>query len=341
MDTYSNRFQNLAKFAALIVTGVFLGVLAFVIMQTATGPNVFPNLAAFFSFTRERVVISVSPEVSASGNPVVVGWNHEGKSGDGEYVFSYECRRGVVLTFTADHVAIPCGQYFPLSARPSADITINSDSATQERFVVAIGFVSSGKTTPELEGTATVAVDPAFVVATNDNETDSNGSGMVTSAPEAPSSLTPGSQKTEVVIRGSTLATGISVPGGRPDLKIELVALGYIDAITNQFIATSSVYRSWQSAIIFDVTNFGNAESGQWKLTAHLPVFDGFFIPKELEPTIKPGEKIRYTIGFQHLNSFGLNTAIVTLDPDNSLNDSNRSNDSLSVTIFAFDASQP
>lgn len=143
--------------------------------------------------------------------------------------------------------------------------------------------------------------------------------------------LTPGEKKTTIY---PTTAEGfLSLPSGIPDLAIAIVDTGIINGVGN-FIPATSTGSGEQTGLVFEVSNSGTAASGQWRFVAHLPTLSGDFT-SELQDSLNPGEKIRYTIGFQLLRNQGQNTVSIDIDPTRQITtEANRNNNTASVIII-------
>ena len=145
-------------------------------------------------------------------------------------------------------------------------------------------------------------------------------------APKAPLVQLPGPKKI------TAYPGGIIRAGGHPDLAISIIQTGLMDK-NGDFIATSSVPKGSEAAILFEVRNIGDASSGGWKFFANLPVTEGNFT-SEPEASLAPGDRIRFTIGFGELSNAGANGAAITVDPEDLISDSNRANNAASTTLI-------
>ena len=151
--------------------------------------------------------------------------------------------------------------------------------------------------------------------------------------PSAPQ-RTLGAPKTTVYpVRGSGARI---LPNGVSDLRIRVLDVGYLDSVSGIFHATSSISRAEQAAISFEVENIGTAVSLSWDFMANLPT-DGGTFRSEQQPSLAPGDGVRFTVGFLHLAREGENIATFTLDPDNRLRDADRANDTATATLQRYD----
>ena len=86
-------------------------------------------------------------------------------------------------------------------------------------------------------------------------------------------------------------------------------------------------------AVVFDVKNMGTNVSGVWNLQATLPTDNGSFTSPD-QPSINPGDLIRFTLQFDRLQSAGTNTATILIDPSQRLLGDPRQNNMGTATIF-------
>lgn len=120
--------------------------------------------------------------------------------------------------------------------------------------------------------------------------------------------------------------------GGKADLVIKIIRVGYIDDTTGAFIATSSVSQLKQAAVMFEVTNVGRVPSGGWSFTAHLPSPTSTF-QSEKQISLRPGDGIQFTIGFRNLSAPGENSATFLIVHGGSIPDGDLTNDNATAVI--------
>ncbi|GEM_PF-3145946 len=195
------------------------------------------------------------------------------------------------------------------------------------KYLATLSDVVNGVTvttsTPENTGVVATSSPES---ATTTEETPAAREPGVTAAP-----LTPGEQKTTtypVVVSGT-----VSLPNGIPDLSITIIDTGIINAAGN-FIRATSTNSGEQTGVVFEVSNLGTAASGPWRFTAHLPTLAGDFT-SELQDSLNPGEKIRYTIGFQLLRNQGQNSVSIDVDPTRQITQEvNRNNNTVATIVI-------
>jgi hypothetical protein len=133
----------------------------------------------------------------------------------------------------------------------------------------------------------------------------------------------------------SGTGTGTTLPGGKPDLAVRMLGTGVINRSTNVFTQTLTVNSADRVGVRFEVTNTGTAATGGWRFKATLPTTDttnaNYF--SDVQPSLQPGEKATFTIGFENIQFQGANVAVIVADQDNSIVELNETNNGASVTI--------
>lgn len=316
---------------SLIAIGI-IGV--FKLFGSTSDP--FALLAALFSFSRERIIVNASPEPAESGQNLHVAWIHEGKSQEGSYQFLYPCKSGISFR-TVTSTAIPCNASLPLSLVTAWDVIPVNDTDAPITLSISIQFYPNGEATAGVSGVTTLGVLPVDL-----GHTPPPSSSATSPAPApatdsaAKSGVKPGQEKVTRYPVKITSSDQPILPNGKPDLVVTIVNIGTVNEATGAFSATSSVRVAEPGGVVFDISNIGTAVSGTWEFAANLPTDSGLFV-SDPQPSLKPGEKIRYTLGFRALAKSGPNTVTITIDPRNAVNDSNRANDFVSTTIFRMD----
>jgi len=287
-------------------------------------------LAALFSFSRESIRVYADPNPAVIGEAVALGWEHEGKRGDGSYELSYLCRDDFRF-LASSGFEVPCNAPFPVGAKQRVTLLPQGEvPGTLITMPVTVAFRPNAN--------ANVGVESTLILTVASSAPPSPPGEPAPPPAATVNSGTP--QPRSAIIQGPTTRTTFPVslaplrndPNGIPDLAIAVVAVGTIDP-SGAFTATSSLRRSDQIGIVFEVTNRGTALSAPWFFTANLPTRDGAFRSPTQLPLV-PGDTVRYTIGFLNPNPSGSNTAVFTIDPSNSLRDANRANDVATTTVL-------
>lgn len=138
----------------------------------------------------------------------------------------------------------------------------------------------------------------------------------------------------------STGGTPSSDPNGFVDLSARVIEIGLVDKATGEFTASSSPSRSafnQRAAVRFLVENLGTRTSGQWTFNAVLPTFPSHIYSSPSQLALAPGDRTEYTLGFDSFEEDGEGTLIVNVDPTNSINEPNKDNNILRVTVVLTD----
>ncbi|MDD5068901.1 MAG: CARDB domain-containing protein [Candidatus Pacebacteria bacterium] len=137
---------------------------------------------------------------------------------------------------------------------------------------------------------------------------------------------------------------------GLPDLAIRVIGIGTVDPYTGAFRPTGQLYSNQRVGVQFEVRNDGGTATGRWAFNADLPTNADSSFESDLQPSLRPGERIIITIGFDNLDTNysddyryddyrydyrGNYTApvTITLDPDRDIRESSENNNTLRISI--------
>ncbi len=196
---------------------------------------------------------------------------------------------------------------------------------------VYLGSVFTPEAGPFLSVVPTASTTIFFGEASSSTATNTTAT---TSKPvvTAPVKWMPG---TPVVIPGSSkiVPTTISYHG-LADLSIVIESVGYLTSISNEsFVASTTIPSGSRIAVKILVTNIGTNISGPWTMNIIVPSFREPFTLNSLVP----GEPTRFMAYIGNVTP-GINrTIVVTVDPNNTLAESNEKNNTASTTITVLD----
>ena len=120
---------------------------------------------------------------------------------------------------------------------------------------------------------------------------------------------------------------------GKPDLEISLIGTGIIDPASKQFMQTSYSGFNDEIAIKFQVKNVGTNVTGLWKLRINTPSRTTPYFDSDYQQSIKPGDRIVFTTTFDSPINTGINTAYITIDPLNMIDEISKTNNQLIVPL--------
>lgn len=120
---------------------------------------------------------------------------------------------------------------------------------------------------------------------------------------------------------------------GKPDLAVKVLETGSVDKATNVFTATTSLRSTDRIAVRFSVENLGTKETGSWYFNAVLPTYPSHIYSSNSQMSLKPGERIEFTLGFDSVEKKDGNAVIINADPANSVFEASEENNIARVTI--------
>ena len=132
-------------------------------------------------------------------------------------------------------------------------------------------------------------------------------------------------------------SVGISNPNQEPDLEVTILATGIITT-DNIFTPTESMKSTEKGAVRFQIRNIGGKETGSWTFNVVLPTFPMHIFHSEIQKSLRPGDRVEYTLGFDQVNS-GLTEAVITInaDPTESIKEISENNNIRQKTIQIVD----
>jgi len=120
---------------------------------------------------------------------------------------------------------------------------------------------------------------------------------------------------------------------GKSDLEVSLISTGIIDPASKQYIATNYAGYNDEVAIRFQVKNIGTNVTGPWTIRINTPSRTTPYYDSAAQQSIRPGDKIIFTTSFDSPVAVGINTAYITADPLNMIDEVTKSNNEISVPI--------
>lgn len=332
-------FFSLIALATVLIAG---GVVAF----TVGGPTDFVSLlASLVTPTRERIFFTTELSPVTPRTIVRLLWDQEGISQEtGTYRFSYPCTAEGVTFTLRDGTPIPCNDGAEIGAISPLDVIPSTRSTTTPvTLFVSISFIPDGTGDTSVTGSVSLTVEPERPLAAIPSSTPTP-----TPTPQNPP-RTPSSGGVAPRAGGETVSTyqfptGSStettialppgpIPTGTPDLALRVIAVGTVNATGTAFTARTTIPKGERAAIVFDVTNQGKGRSAPWNFFVHLPTLEPYLFRSVTQNALLPGERVRFTIGFSDIRE-GTTSAVLTIDPDNVLNDADRSNDHATAMFY-------
>lgn len=312
-------FRDSALRAVAIIGLIAILVLgAWGIIQLVVGlPDFFGNFSAGTPTrkTATEQLAVVAPQSVTSGQPFPLSWSHTNGSGSYSFSITYACAEG--LTFAAP---MPTGQY----QQVSCNTPFNYISATTTTPLVAV--LSAGATK---QVTTTLTVSATRL---SDNTVTATGSETLTVLPAQAQTPTPAEQKRP---------TSTYTPSGRTSNLYGSADLAVRILSAQPASPSLGGPAGGRYSIVFEVSNIGtNVAPYGWGFRAQLPLTPPYTYASPSQQKLYPGDKIVYTLGFDMPQNYSYpsypsygNTFSVTVDPQYLITDSNRANNTASVTL--------
>ena len=190
-------------------------------------------------------------------------------------------------------------------------------------------FIIKNSTAEKVEDTDTSFVEDDTLTPTNEDTTVVGG-GEVEGSNTVPATQTPG-ERTEQTVQIPNDDTAIE--NGKADLLVRIIETGILDSDTNEFIQTDSMTYTSRGGVFFEVINLGTKTSEEWMFTAVLPTFPAYTFNSETQEKLAPGDRIEFTLGFDSVVQEIEGTILITVDPNNTLDEVTRDNNIAEITI--------
>jgi len=278
------------------------------------------------------VAVALSTETAQSGEPVRVSFAHSGGN-TGTLSFSYACETG--FYFQIDDNPIACNapytlaltdsilEVIPLTSKASIDatlaITYTNEAGESVRDTKTLTVVNPTGT----EGVATTTAATNTTEAETARPTEATNTAATGAGPREPESVIP-TTPIKTTAPQTYVVPQISNPYGVADLKVEMVAIGDINAY-GVFEPKGIVHPYARAAAKFKVTNVGTKTSGTWYFSATLPTQGGYPFSSAAQPSLTPGSSIEIFMTFDQLLP-GAQRFSVQIDPANYIYESNEYN---------------
>lgn len=122
---------------------------------------------------------------------------------------------------------------------------------------------------------------------------------------------------------------------GNPDLTVTITNVGYLNSgdNTDSFIASSNVPDGKEGAVQFTVANNGTNSTGSWEFNAEIPTSPSLDYTSPTQPSLNPGDRIEFTLGFDRTKTGDDREITITVDSDHDVTESNENNNEASANV--------
>jgi hypothetical protein len=309
------------------------------------------------STNQEAFAFKTDKSTLQSGDSILISWNGPVRN-DGVYELAYPCSSGTDVTLIAadgTKPAVTCGQDFRfISLDNTMTLSIVSKYQRLSEVPISFSFTNASNTVEQLGNVKLSVANNSPIAATgsatgnqvasgNGSQTSSqasltSGGGRTyfQSAAVTKANATNGSAGSSSNVNGTGAAS--SQQGGSPDLVVRVISISRVDPATRASIPGTTFFPGDTASIQFEIVNVGTGASGAWRFQAELPTFDSKLFQSDIEPSLSPGGKIVFVLGFDGLANASANSAVIVADPGKTVNDAARGNNTATV-MFQMSAS--
>lgn len=270
------------------------------------------------------IQITMSNRTVGSGQPLDVSWKYTPSALGGSFALMYQCRDG--FQFRGINAAgvvspIPCGSAYTIGDSSAKSVrlvpVLGGTAPADVPFSViytqggTVGTSTAATGTTRAQGNATVTVTPQ--------------AGMPIATSTLPATGSAGSPQAGTAVK--------TVPVGKPDLAVRIIAIGTVDLYSGMFVNRMPSGPNDVMAVKFDIANVGAGPSGVWYFTAQLPTYPATPYISPAQNSLGRGDHIENTLRFNRALPQGGNFT-VTVDPSNSISELSESNNYASQWIY-------
>ncbi|MDO8575785.1 MAG: hypothetical protein Q7R90_00550 [bacterium] len=228
-----------------------------------------PWLSSLFGKSSDSIKVTVPANVT-SGTAFAITWKYQA-SEQGTYAFLYQCKDVVHFQSAAggSTTTIPCGAAFTLpTTNNTLTLTPQLSGTASTSVPLSIVFIPSATTSKQVQGSATVIVNPAATT---------------------PPVVTPPATTTPPVATTPPVTNNPPAPAGPADLSVQILSV--VPDGAGGGIAT------------FDISNEGLSSTGVYSFTAQLPMTDGRLYQSQTQSSLAPGDHVVNTLRFSQATS--------------------------------------
>lgn len=248
------------------------------------------------------ITISANTTSLLNGDDFTLAWKNSLEK-EGKYFISYDCIENFYLNIktTAGSQKLLCNTTNLLGEK-TGSIELTAILSKDNSFVdvpIHISFIENGKDKESDKNSISITVRNTNGTGTLSNATiTTQANGSDTSSNTSNNSYTQNPSYT-----------------GAADLTI-----------------SNPVTLQGQSAVQFTVTNIGGQASGIWNFSYTTPTYQSQTLTSPEQYSISPGQSMLITVSFERQDTASA-TTLITIDPSYRLSESNRSNNTRTITV--------
>lgn len=310
---------GLAAIGGLSLAGFVLTLVLAGTGRTAPEGSFLASIAAVLS-RKGSISVAAEPATVPSGEAFHLSWVHETRR-RGTYRLTIDCPPGVAVR-QVNRDGTGCNTARGVGPDRFLVLSVTNRNPEPEEVRVSVTFEEEGVSAQGFFGGFTlVTVQPV-----------SSPARTTTPPPPPPRiSRTPAPPPA---------AGAAPVPTGPrlPDLAVRIIDVGTTTPEAQQFFPATRIRRSDVAAVLFEVSNVGNAPAPEWQFEAWLPIETSTF-NSGTQPSLPVGGSVRFILGFSGLftpGSFGPGgefRVTMRVDPQGEVREANEENNSAVTTL--------
>lgn len=333
MAENSNKANLVAK-TLFIIGGVILFILLaiFILRIVPVAVSNIANVGSSIktSITKafnggEEISVSLNPESTVSGEPVIVSFEYEPEE-VGQYFVSYNCVDGLFYDIQSSNgpKRIVCNTPFKLGQDLNAISLV--PLVTKENI-----FIDS-TITIEYKDTESNPIAKGTKLLTIKNETEGSSATSTDSNPFGVDNSLSGSTVTSSTAPSrSTEDTSVDAGNG---IRYTSGGSSWTPTTysTTRDLAVTEIYKLNNSTFVFHVYNLGNTSVGPWEFSYTDAENPSKTLISPLQAGLAPGQGLAITVRFDEQRNSNQLISIF-IDPYNKVSETSESNNTASVTI--------
>ncbi len=319
----TDKFNSILKGALfagmfIVVIFAFIGLSKIVPKAITSLGSAFSGISSSLFGSNEKIVISTTSNSVKSGESIDIYFEHSNKSTEGNYEFKFDCggkNLNLLLVDGNNQINIPCNATTTLFLNPFKIVPQLKD---QNSFVDSNLYISFRNSSDN----KITAIGKTILTVRNGDVQNTISENRASTTP------TISATKKPAVTQNTS---NYYVPSGKADLRILAKDTG---TVVNGVFIQKNIFATYEaSAVRFDISNIGGTPTGPWQFTAVLPTYPSQVFPSGIQPSLKPGETIEYTLSMQNLASIGNNVVSVNVDTNQVVSELSETNNGIVMTI--------
>jgi uncharacterized cupredoxin-like copper-binding protein len=314
-------------------------VIIILLMSVSYLPSALSRISSSFSAAlysvfvpAEGATMTADKKIVESGEDFNITFKM-GDAKDGIFTVFYDCEQDVKLMSIENNGLknISCDTpYYLLNNDTSIRIRAISEEESIVRLVITGALENNETLKSETVGVARITVKNDSLNAVSEETTTTR-----------PATSTNNSVVTNIsnfLPRVTPVTPVAPTYYGKADLAVRVLQVGRLNTATNQIFSQTTFSYGDTVGVKFEVRNDGDAATtGYWNFTAALPSLSNPSYTSPSQVSLRPGESIQFTLGFNNLTNQRSSLITINVDPANTVVESNEGNNMTTSSIINTD----